>query len=515
MASGAMSFAAFPPLEWSDTAWIAWVPLIWVVRRVPLVTAFRYGTIAGAVFWLGSIFWLTEVTWLGWVLLSFYCALYIGLFAVGVRLLFQIMPEDKVLSRVGILFTLPLIWVGPEYLRSVLFTGFAWNPLGLSQFERLSVLQVSSVTGIYGVSALIMVVNAVVFLTIQRYVRDGLRGGRSWNPELMLGLLVLAVTIVWGGRQIRQPLPEGGTELRTALIQPNIPQYQKWTPEFVDHIYAQLERLTTMALRAGQPDWVIWPETAVPDYVRESARSYELVRQLARDGAPLLVGSMDIEWVDEGIPRYYNSSLLFDRDGHLVDAYDKQHLVMFGEYVPLGRFLPFLQAMTPIEASFDAGSESTVMTVPDRTETFAVLICFEDTVATLSRRAVQGGARLLVNQTNNGWFRESIAARQHMIHSVARAAENRVPIVRSANTGVSVGINRFGRINEMIADETGFTFVEGFTIARSHVPPADMPLTIYTRYGDWFAWLGIMVFGLVAWAGRRTLPSSTTTHQTV
>lgn len=507
--TGFLAYSAFAPLEWDEVAWLAYVPLLWVLLRPLPVSSFRVGFLAGSVFWLTSIFWLTEVTWFGWMLLSLYCALYTGGFSWAVHCLAQRLrisqPEQKergtFLASLILLITVPMLWVGLEFLRSVLFTGFAWNPLGASQFQRIALMQTATVTGVYGVSAAIIMLNVAITLTLKRYLRDGLQGRRPWHPELILAFALLAALILPGGQSIRRAMDVETTRLRSAVIQPNIPQYQKWTKEFVDHIYTQLEDLSRMTIRASSPDWVIWPETAVPDYVRESERSYELVRELATQGVSMLIGSMDIEWHDDGTPRYFNSSFLFDAEGHLVEVYDKQHLVMFGEYVPLGRWLPFLNAMTPIEASFDAGTESTVFMLPEPEIPFAVTICFEDTVSRLNRRAVRKGARLLVNQTNDAWFRESPAARQHMVHSVLRAIENRVPVVRSANTGVSVGIDRFGRLHDKLADETGNTFIAGFSLVNSQVPAEDMPLTLYTQWGDWFGWLGVLV---LAWVGSPT-----------
>ncbi len=497
--SGLLLAAAFPPLEWSELAWIGLAPLLLVTWRATPRQRFSLGWWCGMIFWSCTLFWLTEVTWPGWVLLSAYCALFFAGFAVTAGWLHDQWDGARLVVRIGWMLALPLGWVGLEFMRATWFTGFAWNPLGGSQFEVVSLIQMAAWTGVYGVSAVVMLVNVAVALTVDRYIREGLRSHRAWHPELMLAFLVLAISMTRGGRHMRLG-DEPTTQLRVAVIQPNIPQYQKWTPEFVDHIYDQLASLTSMALQVGDPDLVIWPETAVPDYVRQSRRSYGLVRELTTMGAPLLVGSMDVEWVDEGKPRHFNSSLLFNRDGVLVESYDKQHLVMFGEYVPLSRFLPFMTAMTPIEASFDAGSESTAFVLDEPEVRFAVLICFEDTVARLARRAVRQGARLLINQTNDAWFRESSAARQHMTHSVFRAVENQVPVVRAANTGVSCGIDRHGRIHNVLADETGNTFVSGFQMMSVQTPAGEQVPTFYARHGDWLGWSGKVLLLMVALA---------------
>ncbi len=510
LCSGGLLYAAFPPLEWAEGAWIALLPLFFCLMRVSPRAGARLGLATGAVYWWPSLFWLTEVTWVGWFLLALYCALYMGAFGYLTALCWQRYPVTRGLGiRLLSLLGVPLIWAGLEFMRSVWLTGFAWNPLGNSQYTRIALIQLSALTGVYGVSALVVVVNLAIALTLDRYVRASAQGRRpAWHPELLAGLVILALAWGYGQRVLATDDPAADQPLRLAVIQPNIPQYVKWSPEFVNHIYTKLESLTTLAIETGQPDLVVWPETALPDYVRESERSYALVRELTQLGAPLLVGSMDIEWEESGRPRYYNSSMLFDAQGRLVTTYDKIHLVMFGEYVPLQRFIPFINAMTPIEASFNAGREHTVFRVPGTEHTFAVLICFEDTVARVSRAGVRNGARLLINQTNVAWFRTSPASQQHITHSVFRAVENRVPLVRAANTGVSGGIDRFGRIHNVLTDGTGNTFISGFATVPVTPPPEDHAHTVYTRYGDWFGWLGLIWAGLwaaipITAAGRR------------
>lgn len=500
LCTGGLCYVAFPPFEWGEAAWIALLPLLFCLMRVTPRVGGQLGLAAGAVYWWASLFWLTEVTWAGWFLLALYCACYMGAFGYLAALFWQRYPVDRGLgTRLLSLLCVPLIWVGLEFMRSVFLTGFAWNPLGNSQYARIALIQIAAVTGVYGVSALVVVVNLAITLTLDRYVRASVAGRRpAWHPELLAGLLVLALAWGYGQRQFAADKPDDKAPLRLAVIQPNISQYVKWSPDFIDYIYTQLESLTTLAIQTGQPDLVVWPETALPDYVRESRRSYDLVRDLTRQGAPLLVGSMDIEWEETGRPRYFNSAILFDDQGRLVQAYDKIHLVMFGEYVPLQRFIPFASAMTPIEANFDAGDEHTVFRVPGTVHTFAVLICFEDTVARLSRAAVRHGARLLINQTNVAWFRTSPASQQHLTHSVFRAVENRVPLVRAANTGVSGGIDRFGRLHNILTDGDGNTFISGFAIVPVKPAPLSQSQTFYTRYGDWFGGLGIVVAGFAA-----------------
>jgi apolipoprotein N-acyltransferase len=215
---------------------------------------------------------------------------------------------------------------------------------------------------------------------------------------------------------------------------------------------------------------------------------------------------MDVDWPEDGPAQFYNSAMLFDTEARLLTTYDKQHLVMFGEYVPLEDVLPFLTAMTPIEASFDAGEGNVVFTLPEPEVPFSVLICFEDTVARLARKAVREGARLLINQTNDAWFEESSASWQHLTHSVLRAVENQVPVVRAANNGVSCGITRFGQVHSVLTDANGSTFVQGLKVVESAIATEPLTPTFYTRHGDLLGVAGLgfyAVIGALVWRDPR------------
>ena len=211
-----------------------------------------------------------------------------------------------------------------------------------------------------------------------------------------------------------------------------------------------------------------------------------MISNLLVYGVPILVGSMDAEEFAYGT-NYYNSSFLFTPDKSALQNYAKQHLVIFGEYIPMERILPFLKSLTPIDGSFTAGLTSTVFNLGRSHGPFSVLICFEDTVPALARKAVWNGARLLINQTNDAWFDPSSASRQLMAHCVFRCVENRVAAVRATNTGVTCFIDRNGLVYGMLKPAKGH-FPEPESIVKSvFIPGPDMPLTFYTKYGDLFA----------------------------
>lgn len=482
--SGILLYLAFPPFEFEETAWIALVPLLVALRHEEDPrAAFRLGLIAGSVFWIASIEWLRRVTVVGWLVLAVYCALYLAAFALAARAWLGRLGHERAALNLGFMAYSATAWAGLEWFRSTFATGFAWNPLAVSQYRNPALLQAAAWGGAYAVSALIVFINAGIALTVLRYISRQGRWGRRPHIEMMLAFLVLAVAFWAGARRVRG-LSDGPVELRVALIQPAIPQDEKWDSEKVSLIYGRLEELTRAAHRAGPLDLIIWPETALPDDVRYSQSSYDLVYSLCSLGSPILVGSMDSEWPEDRKPIYFNSSFLFDSQGRVVERYDKQHLVLFGEYVPLQDALPFLRAMTPIQESFTPGTNATVFHLENPRVAFSVLICFEDTVSHLARRAVRKGARLLINQTNDAWFDPSSASRQHMAQCVLRVVETGVPALRAANTGVSCWINRRGVVAAELRDASGNTIFPGFLNVAARPAPEDLPLTFYTRYGD-------------------------------
>ena len=542
--SGLLLAASFPPLEWGDAAWVALVPLLLALQEVRPREAFRLGFSAGAVFYLFSLAWLTHVTVAGWLALALYCALYLGGFAVMSGWCMRRLGTERSLRNIALLVLVAALWVGFEYGRSVLFTGFPWNALGISQYRNLPVIQIARWGGVYAVSALVLVVNTGMTLTVLRYVRM-FRGRRertrhTWrrimasgrqaaeaeaeaeetaprharaprfHAELMVALFLVASVLFVGLRSLLRAAPQG-TEFLVTAVQPNVPQPLKWDEDQAERTHQALKELSEFGIlvcrviHGRAPDLLVWPETAVPDFVLRSETSSTLVRSLLTNGVPILVGSMDLSYADD-LPVYYNSSILFNPDGTQAGKYDKQHLVVFGEYVPLERVVPFIRALTPIRDSFSPGHEATVFRV--RNVPFSALICFEDTMARLASRFVRQGARMLVNQTNDAWFDPSAGSRQHLCHCVFRCVENRVPSVRAANTGVTCAIDRTGRITRMLKNAKGEIRTADALTMQVWIPAPDMPLTFYTRYGDVFARIcagALLATAILALTRRRSV----------
>ncbi|QHI68859.1 apolipoprotein N-acyltransferase [Tichowtungia aerotolerans] len=488
--SGILMFMSFPPHETGFFGWIALVPLIMACAGVPLRRAAFLGWLAGAVFFVGSLYWLRHVTWAGYLSLSLYSALYFIPFAM----LTSARPGGwSTMSRsanIGWMAALAAVWAASEYLRSTLITGFPWNLLGVSQYAQISLIQIAAWGGVYLLSALMVFVNAGVAVTLLQYASGRRQTGYKMHIEFMVSMFVLAFASSYGLRVLLSKEAPADNTIHAALIQPNIPEVGNWEMADPELIYDRLEKLTDLAVRTPELDLVIWPETALPDFVRYSQRSAEMVQRFTAEGVPLLAGSMDMEWLENGDQAFYNSSLLFNNRGELLDIYSKQHLVLFGEYIPFEEKIAFINALTPIESSFSPGKETTLFNLPGNPYAFSVLICFEDTLPYLSRRAARQGASWLINQTNDSWFDPDCGSVQHLAHAVFRSVETRLPMFRCTNTGVTCAIDSKGRIHKTLEPRT-----QGFQVASLRPADVGMPPTFYTLHGDRFAQACLLASG--------------------
>jgi apolipoprotein N-acyltransferase len=271
-------------------------------------------------------------------------------------------------------------------------------------------------------------------------------------------------------------------------VQSNVPQNQKFDPQFTRRIFDQFRRLSEIALRSNfPPDLLVWPESSMPGPVLADEESHKFAKGFAAD-ADLLLGTIDVEKGD-----VYNAALLVADGGGREQKYRKIHLVPFGEYVPGRHTVPLLAQIVgdQVPGDFKEGKEYTVFTLTNSEIHVAPLICFEDTIGELTRQFVlptdtTPGANLLVDVTNDGWFQRSAGSHQHLANAIFRCVETRRPMIRAANTGVTCFISQFGRVTQMLRDETGSTFTEGVLAGEIKVP-TEQDLTFYARHGELFA----------------------------
>ena len=472
---------AFPKTDIWPLAWIGLVPLLRSLDGQTPLRAFARAYLCGILFFGGTLYWLIHVTLPGMVLLVAYLAVYFGLFGVGYNFLAR-------LKTVWKFFGIASLWTLLEFIRAHFLTGFGWASLGYSQYKNILLIQIADLTGVYGVSFLVVLIN-LLFKEISDGIREAPAARKSkFTLSLIVPARVLALALGYGVLRLavaRRAQTRPAPQASIAVIQGNIAQVMKWYEPAWPDIMARYKILTEAAARE-KPDLIIWPETSYPGILWEDKELFDELRSfVARLGVPLLVGSVVRE---NG--HYYNTAILLSKDGEILQQYRKVHLVPFGEYIPLRPLFPFLEHIIPI-ADFTAGEEYTVFKLWDDGKLFSVLICFEDTLGGLTRQFVRQGAGLLVNMTNDAWFKDTKEPYMHMQAAVFRSVENRRSLVRAANTGVSCSIDASGRVVQAVADERGKqTYVPGYAIMKVRF---DQQKTFYTRYGD------VFILGCCAW----------------
>ncbi|MFH1440865.1 MAG: apolipoprotein N-acyltransferase [Candidatus Omnitrophota bacterium] len=497
-------------------AWVGFVPFFFAIKNKSKIKSFLLAYLTGVIFWLGTIYWLIHVTLIGMIVLVLYLALYFGIF--GLIISYFVILRESAGSRfcpdvtsgqndkfevfrssfyITQLVILPSIWVILEYIRGHLFPSFPWAILAYSQYTNLPVIQIADIFGAWVVSFLIIMVNYAIYLIISCIplsAGERVKGERDNRKKISITVIsVLVIVLSYGYYKLFfAGRIEGQKSASICVVQPNIPQELKWDIKAKDFIISEYLNLTKQAVKTS-PDLIIWPEAALPTIPQEDQESFSKIELFVKQiNTELLLGAVTIEE-----DNYYNSAVLLSSGGSVVEQYNKIHLVPFGEYLPLRGKLGFLEALVPIE-DFTKGQEYTIFNL-DRERVkgegninFAVLICFEDVFPELAREFVRKGAGFLVNISNDAWFKDTSEPYQHMQASVFRAVENRVFVVRCANTGVSAFISPSGKIISQVHDITGKgTYVKGVAAEKVFAPTGQ--LSFYTRKGDIFILLCLIL----------------------
>lgn len=484
--SGLMLTASFPPGKLDWLSWIALIPLLKAIEKCSPMDAFRLGFVAGLAHFTSLIYWIVFVVgyygnlniFLSITILILFC-MYLALYPAFFSGFVAYFRDTRFF-----IFSTAGCWVGLEYLRAVLFTGFPWCLLGYSQYVRLPVIQIADIFGVYGVSFLILMVNGAIYGFISRQYR---KSSVTFRIELCFIILAILSTVIYGHHRLKHNIPSGNTQnqLRAVIAQGNIDQSVKWDPSNQAKTMEVYFRLSEAA-HSFKPQLIIWPETAVPFFFQEneiySSKMITLTKKLR---AHLVFGSNAYEW-KEGKLRYFNRAYLIHPTENKMPYYDKIHLVPFGEYVPLKDILFFVNRLVQAAGSFEPGRKSQPLIFG--TFSGGILICYEAIFPELARAQAKAGATVLINLTNDAWYGMTSAPYQHLILSVFRSIENRLPLIRAANTGFSAFIDSKGKIQAKtrLFSETQLRY------SLNAYPPSP---TVYTRFGDFFA---ITVLALVA-----------------
>jgi apolipoprotein N-acyltransferase len=539
--SGLLLWASFPPLDWGSLGWIALVPLLLLIRPAQQPRATLVSTlVCGLLSQLCSLQWLRygdPAMYFAWLALAVYTSLYFPVFVLLCR---------SAVHRFRVPFTLavPTIWVGLEFLRAHLMTGFSWYYLGHTQYRFIELIQVSDLVGAYGVSFIVATSAAALAGIFPESLLGRIGIVPRQDPALVEGqpqlinrrsvvavgvsLSLVAAALVYGS--VRRSQAAFTTGPRIALIQGNFTSEVKHDQSEALSIFNKHYLMTGAAVKY-QPDVIVWPETmyrnplllkspdvsdnellrlfpAIPASVWKSSQVPDALRDLSRQaGADLVVG-IDTLVADPGSVKHFNSAVFVKPELGVVSRYDKIHRVIFGEYIPLKETLPFLRSFVPYGGNFgiEAGQEPKLFRC--KNWNLAPLICFEDTVPHLVRGIVDklnhsDSARpidCLVNLTNDGWFHGSSGLDQHLITSLFRCVECRKPMVRAVNTGISAVIDGDGMVVQpdvyLDVDNKGRTTMRDPKTGRWNRQlnavlvdsvPLDNRTSFYLRYGDWFA----------------------------
>jgi len=495
VASGLALALAFPNFDLNLAAWVAFVPLLYAIDGESHRNVFLYSWLQGFACYVASLYWITitlhhfaDVRIIFAVLPMLLLAAVIALFSGA-----AVWAAGFIAARLGLsmVVTLPIAWTAVEWLRTYFPIGFPWNLLGYAAYQNLTLIQFAEFTGVYGVSALIVLFNVVVYVVFFR--RESAR-----TQGIGLGALSALIVVAWvfGTLRIDGLERERPKEsLKFAMVQGNIPQSIKWDPHFLESSFGVYVQQTEEVARLGA-DLIVWPEAAAafffqpteqyPSAFAEDAPYRQRLLQLAADiRDPILFGAPALGEVD-GRLGFYNRAYLVSDAGAVAAWYDKIQLVPFGEYVPLRSLLGyFVNRVVEGFGDMFAGDRQTIFDL--KGARLGVLICYESIFPNLSRMAVNRGADILVNITNDAWYGESSAPYQLLAMAAMRAVETKVPVVRVANTGISAVIEPTGKIVARTP-----LFKRGTEIERVYWQPRR---TIYTAVGDLFA---EMCFALAA-----------------
>lgn len=482
--SGVLTALSFPKFDLSFLCWISLIPFFFALYDKTPKQSFLLGFLGGIAFNGILIYWIPAVpahygnlsigiSLLIYTVFVFYLALFWALFSWVFSKIHKAFPQL-------VFFLAPFIWIGFEYILTHFLTGFPWGLLGYSQYENLWFLQLASLTGIYGLSFVVVLFQSLfVYSMIHRR-----------RAPFFLGLILAVLIHIWGWAILKNNLPKEDS-FQASVIQGNVASDIRWDQTSDMQIRDLLHQHLNLSLQAINRDsrLIIWPEFSVPLCFSCSYYIYpefkdRLLRFAQESGSTLLLGTIETV-MDQQLPKYYNTALCLHPD-QSMSQYHKMHLVPFGEYIPYKNIFFFVEKMTRAIGELTPGEEFVLHEFEGKK--FGSPICYEIIFPNLVRKFAKKGADFLVTITNDGWYGMSSAPFQHFATAVVRAVENRRFILRAATTGVSGIIDPYGRILSRTQMKTQATLTE--TIA-----PMDIR-TPYTRFGD-FAPLAGLTLGAV------------------
>jgi apolipoprotein N-acyltransferase len=549
LVSAVMVALLFPPFPCGFLVWVALVPLLSALWSIQGPRAARHGFLlgglAGVVSWWIQLRWVAVVSPVGQAVLASYLGLYWGVFGAYASRWGNPwrVGNDGATAPLRVMLATGIrhaaVWAGLELLRGWLFTGFGWNALGVAFHESRLLAQSADLLGVAGLSILPVFVQSVWLQAARRAScarSTAVVGSRVPGVAFLVAVAAVVAAVAYGGWRITNEARRETQRLKALLVQINIPQEaarQLWSAE---EIHLAYEEETLRALDAlkkdphSWPDWVMWPESALTGRIlratdgtwgawRENDETIERVRAAGSFQLIYGVNELEAEASADGMltvsepGRAWNSLAVMPPEGGL-QTYRKHHLVIFGETIPFVDSIPWLKRIYEHQAGVAYGGSFTpgvsfeplaIATASGAPLGAIPTVCFEDTVPRLVRQFVRRHPQVMINVTNDGWFKESAAAAQHFANARFRAIELRRPMLRCANNGVSAAVDATGSTAhpdtgapQVIVDAAGSHFTRGALLAELDIP-LDPSTTLYARIGDW----GLAILSLVALLWRR------------
>ncbi|MGM0417947.1 MAG: apolipoprotein N-acyltransferase [Thermodesulfobacteriota bacterium] len=472
-----ISFAGY---GYSFLIWFALVPFLMAVSAYE-TKRFKKGIAFGAVLHTASLIWLAQTissygglpylsSVAAIVLLGLYLGIYTGIFAL-------LLPDTEKKPVIS-LFLIPAVWTGLDFTVSFLFSGFPWVFAGYTQYKNLDLIQLGSVTGIYGITYYIILINTALFLLINSFLKTK-KILTKQNLYIAVAIFIVSgVIFTYGNFSIKktQNLIKKAEHSSILILQPNILPESKNSGS----IKKTLKEHTSLSKKfSGEYDFALWPETSLPYPVFSDKNLLNKIKNHAQTNGNQIIGLLSVKKDHKNNYTLKNRSVLFTKNGNFDHFYDKIHLVPFGEYIPLKKYFPFFEKFIVPSGEFNPGKENNF--IKHNKLKAGIKICFEIIFPDLVRKQVKQGSNIIINMTNDAWFGKTPGPYQHLAISVLRAAENKRSVARAANTGISAHILPTGEIKEKTS------IFEKKSVLNS------LPLleekTFYTKYGDFFAYI--------------------------
>ncbi|PID72274.1 MAG: apolipoprotein N-acyltransferase [Desulfobulbus propionicus] len=456
-----LSLAMPGHVAWWPLLFVAFTPLLYLCLYLPPKQSALAGLGSGFLYHLVLLYWIVIVlgrygglplfiSVVALALLALYMSCYWGLFCFLLSV-FGGRSWQRERSIATLVWIAPVLWVGLEYARGMLFSGFPWMDIGYGLYKVPQMIQAADLGGHHVISFVLVLSNAMVLAIIDRQRKDV-----RWNVHLERRLLLFAgafLIFLFGYSFLRYDIVtqavKRGMDAEIAVVQGNIDQAEKWSLEKKQRTVTNYVTLSESKLGNRTTELVVWPETALPFYLQHDPLAKNIHQFVTANNTWLLTGApfYTIKKVHSDGRRdmaYFNAAVLIDNSGRVAGRYNKQHLVPFGEYVPFKAYLPFLAPLVVSAGNFTPGTTTAPLTL-GRIK-MGMLICYESIFPDITRNSVSEGANLLINLTNDAWYGRSSAPHQSMAMSVFRAVETKRSLVRAANTGISGFIDPVGNV---------------------------------------------------------------------